>query len=241
MKPYNLIYVNGDKQPKPPQIKEIRISKDATEDCAAAREITETLPKKIRNDTELAEYRDGLAQVREVIANLEATRRKEREPYTHILQQIETVIVVARQPLEEIEHGIRAEIERFEAQRRFGTVEEIGKLEAKAAEEEQRARYAESPKTRQDALMKKRQYQQTALELKKEAKTAGIAVHIYWEPQLTDAALAVRKNPEFLTVEVNEGAIQAYIKEKERAGVTITEYMIPGIRLIKRSKMTMRK
>jgi hypothetical protein len=195
--------------------------------------------KRIGNDAERDIKIDYLKDNREALDKLRAAKARAKEPYIRTNQKIDSACWQWELELGNLQNSIKEEIALYEAQRREGREREKSKVIAKAENEELAAKYADNPTKKRQARARALQYQEEAKKLTPDP-APGVAVHWGWRLASVDSKIAaVKEHPEFF--DVDEGVVNAAIKELQKRGETIKPNTFSGITLEHYSWTTFRR
>lgn len=160
------------------------------------------------------------------------------EPYQAYIDTIKGAINRLL-PLEGETTRLRALVAEYEGLKKRAQVERAEELEKQANEKRAKALKAKTHNQRLellDAEFKLREKAQAAIQ-----PTPGVAVRLGWSATLLDWVVVANSNPQLLKKpEISLLALQDFIRAQKNAGITVTEDMIPGIKLTPTNSITIR-
>jgi hypothetical protein len=193
----------------------------------------------IETDDDLTKFQVAETDIEDVLGRLERSRKEIKEPFLNACRLIDGRVAELRTVLEAESARLKAEMSRIYGERRRKELEQKREMEDLAG----KARLAALREIDEESAEKMNQLAGRALAAAATSVTSipGLSIRIGWDAKVVDAVKVVNTNPHLVEVTPRKSAIQNMIKSLQDSGTVIDENTIPGIKLIPRNAVSVRR
>jgi len=229
-----LAYLNGQEHGGAPTFKDVRLIRDSQYRCEQILKEARDHAKTLHNDKDLEICAQSIRSIRDFRTELEVLREMERKPWVHILSQIDAALVPIATQLIDLERAIKVEMAHWNEKKQEGVRREKEKLEAKAEEERQRAKFVEDPIKQRAAHAAANQYKLEARIVAKPKSAKGVDTFTYFRYEISNRPLAAKLPEEAISLQLHYHWFEEERKKKEKLH---QELIWPGIEVIRETRV----